>query len=209
MDNRDRSSSTRQQTRRQSSEAILDRGSDPTSTPGCSMDFQPTPRVGDAPPRTITCLAGRTQEHIENWRSLTSDQGILEAVTGYKLDLIGTPKQSHIPLSKANIRETKLMNQEIQKLLDKGAIQQFSETSLRGYYSRIFLVPKKGGQYRTVINLRPLNSWICYQHFKMEGIHVVRDLLLKGDYFTRIDLKDAYLTNPMHQNFQRFSAFAG
>ena len=99
------------------------------------------------------------------------------------------------------------MNQEIQKLLDKGAIQQVSETSLRGYYSRIFLVPKKGGQYRTVINLRPLNSWIRYQHFTMEGIHVVRDLLLKGDYFTQINLKDAYLTIPMHQNFQRFFRF--
>ena len=65
----------------------------------------------------------------------------------------------------------------------------------------------KGGQYKSVINWRPLNGWIRYQHFKMEGIHVLRDVLLKGDYFTQINTKDAYLTIPMHQNFQRFHRF--
>ena len=112
------------------------------------------------PPRAIICLEKRTQEHLENWRLLTSDQGILEAVTGYKLDFTGSPKQSHVPLSEVNARETKLANQEIQKLLDKGAIQQVSEASPRGYYSRFFLVPKKGGQYRPAINLHPINSFL-------------------------------------------------
>lgn len=167
----------------------------------------PLHKLGMHPPRAITLLAGRTQEHLENWKLLTLDQGILEAVTGYKLEFVGKPRQTHIPLSRANARETELMNQEIQKLLDKGAIQQVTESSAEGFYSRIFLVPKKGGQYRPVINLRPLNSWIHYRHFKMEGIHVVRDLLLKGDYFTRIDLKDAYLAIPMHQHFQKFLRF--
>lgn len=39
------------------------------------------------------------------------------------------------------------------------------------------VVPKKGGKFRPVINLRPLNR---FQHFKMEGMHVVKDLLQKG-----------------------------
>ena len=207
MDNRDRSSSTRQRTRRPSSEAVMDRGSEQTSTSGFCVDIQPTPQVGDAPPKSNNLSGRKTQEHPENWRLLTSDQGILEAVTGYKLDLMGNPKQSHIPLSKANAKETELMNQEIQKLMGRGAIQQVLEGSAKGYYSRIFLVSKKGGQYRPVINLRPLTSWIRYNHFKMEGIHVVKDLLLKGDYFTQTDLKDAYLTILMHQNFQKFLRF--
>ena len=99
------------------------------------------------------------------------------------------------------------MNQEIQKLLDKGAIQQVSGGTAEGYYSRIFLVPKKEGRYRPVINLRPLNNWIRCYHFKMEGIHVVKDLLLKRDYLTRIDLKDAYLTIPVHHHFHKFLRF--
>ena len=76
-----------------------------------------------------------------------------------------------------------------------------------GFYFRVFLVPKKAGQYRPVINLRPLNQWIRYDHFKMEWIHVVRDLLAKGDYLTRINLKDAYLVIPIHQQFHKFLRF--
>ena len=136
----------------------------------------PLHKLGMHSPRPVTVLAGRTQEHLENWKLITLDKGILEAITGYKLDLLGNPRQTHVPLSKTNARETELMNQEIQKLLDKGAIQQVSGVTAEGYYSRIFLVPKKEGQYRPVINLRPLNNWIRYYHFKMEGIHVVKDL---------------------------------
>ena len=164
----------------------------------------PLHKLGMHSPRPVTVLAGRTQEHLENWKLITLDKGILEAITGYKL---GNPRQTHVPLSKTNARETELMNQEIQKLLDKGAIQQVSGGTAEGYYSRIFLVPKKEGQYRPVINLRPLNNWIRYYHFKMEGIHVVKDLLLKRDYLTRIDLKDAYLTIPVHHHFHKFLRF--
>ena len=69
----------------------------------------------------------------------------------------------------------------------------FAETL---FYSSLFLVPKKSGQMRPVINLRPLNQFLRYQHFKMEGIHVVKDLLRQGDWLTRINLKDVYFSIP-------------
>ena len=34
----------------------------------------------------------------------------------------------------------------------------------------LFLIPKKGGQMRPVINLKKLNKWVAPQYFKMEGI---------------------------------------
>ncbi|XP_044147245.1 uncharacterized protein LOC122935540 [Bufo gargarizans] len=50
---------------------------------------------------------------------------------------------------------------------------------------------------RPVINLRALNSVVRYRHFKMEGIHLLRDLLVPGDWMVKLDLKDAYLTVPI------------
>ena len=50
---------------------------------------------------------------------------------------------------------------------------------------RLFQVPKDG-QMRPVINLRPLNQFLFHNHFKMEGMHVVRDL-------QKNDLKDVFL----------------
>lgn len=52
-------------------------------------------------------------------------------------------------------------------------------------------------------NLKPLNCFIPYEHFKRESIHKLKDLLKKGDYMVKIDLKDAYLTVPIWQNHQK------
>ena len=37
------------------------------------------------------------------------------------------------------------------------------------FVSRLFLVAKKDGNFRPVVNLKPLNSFVMKQHFKMEG----------------------------------------
>ena len=63
-----------------------------------------------------------------------------------------------------------------------------------GFVSSLFVVLKKEGGHRPVINLKPLNGLIPYERFKMESIHMLKDLLRKGDYMVKIDLKDAYLT---------------
>ena len=97
-----------------------------------------------------------------------------------------------------------LVQAEVQSMLQKGAIEQVSAHAVC-FVSALFLVPKKGGQWRPVVNLRPLNRFIQYEHFKMEGIHLVRDLLQEGDCLAKINLKDAYFTvavAPHHRKYQ-------
>jgi hypothetical protein len=48
-----------------------------------------------------------------------------------------------------------------------------------------------------VINLKDLNAHIQYDHFKMEGTHLLRDLLQPQDWLGKIDLKDAYFVIPI------------
>ena len=58
-----------------------------------------------------------------------------------------------------------------------------------------------------MINLKHLNKFLPYQHFKMEGLHLLRDILQEGDYMYKIDLKDAYFTIPISKDSRKYLRF--
>ena len=83
-----------------------------------------------------------------------------------------------------------LLEQEVQNLLEKGAICEvpFCED---GFNSRLFATPKRDGSMRPIIDLSPLNRFIDTPHFQMENLATVKSLLKQGHFMTKIDLKDA------------------
>lgn len=46
-----------------------------------------------------------------------------------------------------------------------------------------------------MVNLKPLNRFIRYEHFIMENLYSARFILRKGDWLAKLDLKDAYLVD--------------
>ena len=79
-------------------------------------------------------------------------------------------------------------------------------TSL-GYYSRLFLVPKKTGDLRLVIDLSTLNRHMVIPHFKMETQGSVRAAIRSQEWTVFIDILDAYLHVPMHQAARKYLRF--
>ncbi|KAL1269008.1 hypothetical protein QQF64_031297 [Cirrhinus molitorella] len=80
-----------------------------------------------------------------------------------------------------------------------------------GFYSRYFIVPKKDGGLRPIIDLRLLNRAIKRFRFKMLTIAQIVTQIRSKDWFVTIDLKDAYFhisILPEHRKFLRF-AFGG
>jgi len=74
--------------------------------------------------------------------------------------------------------------------------------------SRLFLVEKKDkSPFRPVINLKPLNTFIQKEHFKMEGASMIKDLLQSGDWMCSLDLKDAYLTVQIAKEYHKYLRF--
>ena len=73
-------------------------------------------------------------------------------------------------------KEKKLIDFEVQKMLQKGAIRRASFDP-RKFVCNFFIIPKKSGDLRPVINLKPLNEFVQYHHFKMEGLNTLLDLL--------------------------------
>ena len=96
--------------------------------------------------------------------------------------------------------QEELIHQEVQTLLDKGDIVEVPPAQAdEDFYSTLFLVSKKEGQHRPVVNLRLLNRFVKAELFKIE-MNIVRGLLQKGDWMTQLDLKDAFLFTTTTRN---------
>lgn len=90
------------------------------------------------------------------------------------------------------MQEQSLIDDKISKMLSKGAvIELLKEEASHGFYLSLFPVTKKYGGMRPVINLKSFNEYVVPQHFKVEGIHILKELLKSGNWMTKIDLKDA------------------
>ena len=117
---------------------------------------------------------------------------ILDIVNGYKILFILPSRQSRLPNFCQLTKETSdLVDQEVQDMLRKGTIV-VSDHKEDQFLSSLFLVKKKDGGNRPVVNLKDLNRNIPYQHFKMEGLLLLKEMLLPGEKMCKIDLKDAY-----------------
>ncbi|KAI2654754.1 Transposon Ty3-G Gag-Pol polyprotein [Labeo rohita] len=105
-----------------------------------------------------------------------------------------------------------VMEQEVETLLRKEAIKVVPPYDREsGFYSRYFIVPKKDGGLRPILDLRQLNRSVMRLKFKMLTINQVVSQITSEDWFATIDLKNVYFhvsILPQHRKFLRF-AFVG
>ena len=95
------------------------------------------------------------------------------------------------------------------KLLSKGAIEPLSQVqSEGGLYSRYFLVPKKDGGLRPILDLRQLNKVLVKRQFRMLTTRQILAQVRQGDWFVSIDLKDAYFQIQIALRHRRYLRFA-
>ena len=98
----------------------------------------PVPAIAPKSPRT-----GRLAQHVHNWsRIATPMHG-------------GAPQEFHL----SQELDHKLAA-EIQALLEKGAVSTVYPPMGQGFISKMFVVPKKDGGARPIIDLRELNKFI-------------------------------------------------
>uniref|UniRef100_A0A803TRP3 ribonuclease H n=1 Tax=Anolis carolinensis TaxID=28377 RepID=A0A803TRP3_ANOCA len=147
------------------------------------------------------CLA----QFAPAWRAITTDKWVLQIISsGYSIEFF---QQPHTGCIKAT-PPSKVLQEEIRTLLDKGAIVQLHPSMFsQAFFSRYFLVPKKDGGQRPVLDLRGLNNYINPKKFRMVTLSTILPLLPDGAWFASIDLKDAYFHVAIAPQHHRYLAF--
>ena len=167
------------------------------------MAMFPTNPIPEVP------LSRRLKFFYLNWAKLTEDPNILNIGQGFEITFLENPVQGKSPNPLIlNQEQSNLVKRELKEMLLKGAIQPVSPCKYQ-YLSNVFLVSKRFGGNRLVINLKHLNNFIPYQHFKMEGLNLLQNRLQKGNYISRVDLTDAYFCVPLKRNQGNSTASVG
>ncbi|MGL5128314.1 MAG: hypothetical protein ACRC7D_09175, partial [Aeromonas popoffii] len=150
------------------------------------------PHAPEADVITLTPLV----HFLHEWRKLPNlTPWLLRTIEkGYRIQFaVSPPKFKGVFCTEVSSDRARVLEQEVQSLLMKGAIEYVSpHESQTGFYSRYFIVPKKDGGLRPILDLRYLNKSLRRYKFKMLTIPVIVAGIRKGDWFTTIDLKDAY-----------------
>ena len=153
-------------------------------------------------------VGARLADFAPHWRSLLGNcraTGIVEDVVGIAFQQ--RPQLTHQSISFRTRNSRQDLQQAVDALLMKGAIERVTNVKSLGFYSRLFLVPKKTGDLRPVIDLSTLNHHMVVPHFKMETQGSVRSAIRSQEWTVSIDIRNAYLHVPMHQAVRKYLRF--
>ena len=172
------------------------------TTLGLTIDHIPT--LEDLP------LGGRLKHFIDNWRLITDNDWVLTVVQhGYRIPLKSTPNQATIPINPpAKGSAFDVLVSEAEALISKHAVRPVF-SSVGEYISSYFAVPKprKLDSFRPILNLKYFNNFVKKYKFRMESLQSVRDWIKPGAFCIGLDLKDAFLHIPIHNDSRKYLRF--
>ena len=151
-------------------------------------------------------VGGRLAHFAQDWAKITDNKWVLSVIRdGYRIPFLERPILSPDPVFFQQPLSQHL-EEEVSSLLSKGAVEEIIP-ECPGHYSRIFLVPKKNGKLRLIIDLSAHIQFVYTQTFKMETQRKVKDAVQLNDWAFSLDLTDAYLHIPIHYRSRKFLRF--
>ncbi len=118
-----------------------------------------------------------------------------------------SPKFRGVRFTSVLSKDAPLLRAEVAVLLAKDAIEPVPPAEMKsGFYSPYFIVPKKGGGLRPILDLRVLNRALHKLPFRMLTQRRIFQCIRPFDWFAAVDLKDAYFHVSIPPQHRPFSA---
>ena len=150
----------------------------PNLRPRAAGAFDSFPRAL-GPPAPVGC---RLQAFNLAWAAITDDAYVLSIVRSGLVVELSEPLPGGVirmptPRMPPHVRAG--MTAEITALLNKGVIEPMADHP-RLCLSPVFLVPKRSGSFRLILNLKRINRYIGSVHFRMETLASILPYLNPG-----------------------------
>ncbi|KAL0172936.1 hypothetical protein M9458_033247, partial [Cirrhinus mrigala] len=133
-------------------------------------------------------------QFAEAWQMLPGvSEWVMKSIkNGYTLQFFRRPPRFNgVLMSTVREQNASILREEIHNLLGKCAVEKVPLADREsGFFSRYFLVPKKDGRLRPVLDLRPLNRALSKRPFKMITLKQILSHVRAKDWFISVDLKD-------------------
>lgn len=151
-------------------------------------------------------VAGKVKDKVSMWKTITSDDWILDSIQGIEIAFSEEPVGSSHRQITFSESEKELLSSELQNLQKKGVIKEVNHEPGE-YLSTVFLRPKRDGTHRLILNLKFLNKSVDKIHFKMDSLKSAIALMNKDCYFASLDIRDAYYSVPVKDNYKKYFRF--
>ena len=147
---------------------------------------------------------------MEEWRKLGDQTAENIMVNGLELDFLEEIDLLTEPpeyLITKGVQE-KFLWEFIPGWLEEGVIGELVPPIPPSFFSRMFTVPKDGGEKRRpIIDLSLLNKRIRKKGFRMEDLKKVARIVGPNLWGVKLDLKDAYFHVPISPEFWKYFVF--
>ncbi|KAJ8044926.1 hypothetical protein HOLleu_07823 [Holothuria leucospilota] len=156
-----------------------DRNTNQHYQPPLQIDLRsPAPRGAHPTVYRLAGGGGRLQLFTAQWRDIGPDSWVLNVIqNGYQIEFSAVPPQGpthKITQVPKNPAQRQALESEILTLLEKGAIKRTSGEEGPLIRSSFLLTPKKNGEWRPILKLKPLNSlYVRPKRFRMETLSIV------------------------------------
>ena len=107
---------------------------------------------------------------------------------------------SHLPVHSRVYRTDPIKQQHISRTIDEMLKHGLIEKSYASWSSPVLLIRKKDGEYRFVIDYRPLNRLTERDSYPLPRIEETLNRLSGNQYFTKFDMKTGYHQIPIHSS---------
>ena len=153
-------------------------------------------------------MAARVRAQLHQWRAIGASPQVLDWIkNGVRLRWRagGPPKPFNHGEATFDPTESAFIDKEVARCLATGAWEPATSSK---FVSRAFLVPKPGGGFRLVVDLRTVNAHCVDLPCRYETLKTLRRLARPEDYLFSFDLSDGYHCvgiAPEHRQYLTFS----